>query len=198
MGAVPESDGTIILFKAACMLKQSKKIHALIHLSGLLLLVPLLSSCAPQPTIAPTATSLPTSTASPVPSETPLPTATAIRTPPALPAVFQSGELNPLDTPHTYIADTCQYLKDKWTSTNSAPGTVLMPIMFHSIAKEGETNANQVSLKDFEILMRDLKSQEFEAITMQQAADFLKPQREDPCPFGPADRRRPALCAIFQ
>lgn len=174
MGAVPESAGTIILFKADCMLKPSKKILTLIHLSGLLFLVPLLSSCAPQPTITPTATSLPTSTASPIPTETPLPTATPIRTPPALPAVFQSGELNPFDTPHAYIADTCQYLKDKWTSTNSAPGTVLMPIMFHSISKEGETNANQVSLKDFEILMRDLKSQEFEAITMQQAADFLK------------------------
>jgi hypothetical protein len=140
-----------------------------IILAIILSIVILTSACAPQPTALPS----PTSTPSPLPTETPLPTATAIRTPPALPATFQSSELNPLDPPHTYITDTCQYLKDKWTSTNSAPGTVLMPIMFHSITKEGETNANQVSLKDFEILMRDLKSQEFEAITMQQAADFI-------------------------
>ena len=126
-----------------------------------------------QPTPEAMATSLPSSTPSPFPTETSVPTATAIRTPPALPAGFLSAELNPLDTPHTYIPDTCQYLKDKWTSSNSTPGTVLMPIMFHSIAKEGETNANQVSLKDFDILMNDLHSQDFQAITMQQASDFL-------------------------
>jgi hypothetical protein len=131
------------------------------------------AACSPKPTPAPTATSMPSSTPLPMPTNTPEPTATAIRTPPALPATFQSGELNPLDIPHTYIADTCQYLKDKWTSTNSKPGTVLMPIMFHSIAKEGMSNANQVSLTDFNILMDDLHSQGFEAITMQQAADFL-------------------------
>jgi hypothetical protein len=133
-----------------------------------------LAACSSnQSTPEATATSLPSSTPSPLPTETAVPTATAIRTPPALPAAFLSGELNPLDTPHTYIPDTCQYLKDKWTSTNSTPGTVLMPIMFHSIAKEGETNANQVSLKDFDILMNDLHSQDFQAITMQQASDFL-------------------------
>lgn len=131
------------------------------------------AACSPQPTKEPTVTPAPTFTATPLPTETPVPTATTIRTPPALPAVFQSGELNPIDAPHTYISDTCQYLKDKWTSTNSKPGTVLMPIMFHSIAKEGETNANQISLTDFRILMEDLHDQDFQAITMQQAADFL-------------------------
>jgi len=134
----------------------------------------LLVACSSiQPTPEATPTSLPSSTPSPLPTETPVPTATAIRTPPALPADFQTGELNPLDVPRAYIPNTCQYLKDKWTSTNSAPGTVLMPIMFHSITKEGESNANQISLKDFEILMRDLHSQDFQAITAQQAADFL-------------------------
>jgi len=133
----------------------------------------LIAGCASQATAQPTTTSQPTGTATASPTETLIPTATAIRTPPVLPVVFQTGELNPLDPPRTYISEACQYLKDKWTSTNSAPGTVLMPIMFHSISKEGETNANQVSLKDFSILMRDLKSQEFEAVTMQQAADFL-------------------------
>jgi len=133
----------------------------------------LIAGCASQATAQPTTTSQLTGTATASPTETLIPTATAIRTPPVLPVVFQTGELNPLDPPRTYISEACQYLKDKWTSTNSAPGTVLMPIMFHSISKEGETNANQVSLKDFSILMRDLKSQEFEAVTMQQAADFL-------------------------
>ncbi|MBI3738349.1 MAG: hypothetical protein HY258_04820, partial [Chloroflexi bacterium] len=63
------------------------------------------------------------------PAATDTPSATATlppRTPPALPSTFVAASLNPLDTPHTYIQDQCQYLKDKWTSTNSAPGTIVM------------------------------------------------------------------------
>ena len=63
---------------------------------------------------------------------------TAQRTPPALPGVFVASSLNALDTPHTYIQDECQALKDKWSSNNSAPGTIVMVVMFHGIEK-GET-----------------------------------------------------------
>jgi hypothetical protein len=128
------------------------------------------SSVTPTPVLIPPTE---TATQTPVPTETFTPTATAIRTPPALPAIFQTGQLNPLDTPHTYITDTCQYLRDKWSSSNSAPGTVVMVIMFHSIASEGITNANQISQGDFTILMNDLHSQGFAAIKMQQLSDFL-------------------------
>ncbi len=114
-----------------------------------------------------------TATLTPVPTETPTPTATAIRTPPALPATFQAGQLNPLDTPHTYIQDTCQYLRDRWSSTNSAPGTVVMVIMFHSIASEESTDPNQIGQGEFSILMNDLRAQGFEAINTQQLAGFL-------------------------
>ncbi len=120
---------------------------------------------------------LPTATA----TETPVPAATATatpdpnRTPPALPAAFTTDLLNPLDAPHTYIQDTCQALKAKWSSNNAAPGTVVMVIMFHSITK-GEVaadNYNAISMGDFRRLMKDLKEAGFEAIDMQQAADFL-------------------------
>jgi hypothetical protein len=112
-------------------------------------------------------------TTSPVPSETPLPPPTAVRMPPALPATFVAGQLNPLDTPHTYIQDTCQYLYDKWNSNNAAPGTVVMTIMFHGITQEKATRVHDISKQEFRQMMDDLKEQGFEAITATQLADFL-------------------------
>ncbi|MEI6289295.1 MAG: polysaccharide deacetylase family protein, partial [Chloroflexota bacterium] len=81
--------------------------------------------------------------------------------------------LNPLDNPHTYIKDTCQALKLKWDSKNSVPGTVLMPIMFHSITKGNVSAADQISITDFKKIMNDLHEMGFEAVDMQQAIDFL-------------------------
>ncbi|HSR21361.1 MAG TPA: hypothetical protein VLL49_10655, partial [Anaerolineales bacterium] len=71
----------------------------------------------------------------PVPTQVHSATPAAPRTPPALPAMFTSAALNPQDTPHAYIEDQCQYLRDKWTSTHSVPGTIVLVIMFHSIEK---------------------------------------------------------------
>jgi hypothetical protein len=108
-----------------------------------------------------------------VPSETPIPSATAVRTPPALPSTFVASQLNPLDTPHTYIQDTCQYLKDKWNSNNAAPGTVVMVVMFHGIIKGQVEKDNQISVSDFKQVMNDLHDMGFQAINTQQLADFL-------------------------
>ena len=113
-------------------------------------------------------------TPTPLPTETPLPTATmSPRTPPALPPTFSTNILNPLDTPHTYMSDTCQYLQDKWNPNNAVPGTVVMVVMFHSISKDKATDANQISAADHRKLMNDLHDMGFQAINMQQLADFL-------------------------
>lgn len=108
-----------------------------------------------------------------IPSETPIPAPTAVRTPPALPGMFVASQLNPLDTPHTYIQDSCQYLHDKWSSNNAAPGTVVMVVMFHGITQEKATRVHDISKQDFKQLMNDLKEQGFEAINATQLADFL-------------------------
>jgi hypothetical protein len=108
-----------------------------------------------------------------IPSETPVPPPTAIRTPPALPSTFVASQLNPLDIPHTYIQDTCQYIHDKWNSNNAAPGTVVMVIMFHGVDKEKATDVNDISVQDFNRLMNDVKEQSFEAINMTQMAEFM-------------------------
>ena len=112
-------------------------------------------------------------TATPIPSDTPVPPPTAVRTPPALPSTFVTNQLNPLDTPHTYIQDTCQYLHDKWNSNNAAPGTIVMVVMFHGIIKGKAETTNQISVTDFKQIMNDLHDMGFQAINTQQLADFL-------------------------
>jgi len=123
----------------------------------------------PTPTVPPTATPVP-------------PTATADpnRTPPALPAAFQTSLLNPLDTPKTYQKDVCAYLKNRWDANNSTPGTVVMPIMFHSITDGEVIHIDQISVEKFNFLIRDLKDQGFEAITTDQLVSFLETNAKIP------------------
>jgi hypothetical protein len=148
------------------------------------LLIVILSACQAAPASTPdmsaaltqafeTAVAHLQPTGTPIPSETPVPSATAFRTPPALPSTFVASQLNPLDTPHTYIQDTCQYLQDKWNSNNAAPGTVVMVVMFHGIIKGQVEKDNQISVSDFKQVMNDLHDMAFQAITTQQLADFL-------------------------
>ena len=78
-----------------------------------------------------------------------------------------------MDTPHTYIQDSCEYLLNKWSSTNAAPGTVVMVIMFHGINKDSAGDSNDILDSDFKRMMNDLKEQGFEAINATQMADFM-------------------------
>jgi hypothetical protein len=111
-------------------------------------------------------------TETPIPADTPIPTATIVRTPPALPEIYQSDQLKPHDIPRAYEADVCRYLKNKWDPNNSAPGTVVMTIMFHGINK-GAASGNAITATEHKKLMNDLHEMGFEAITMQQMADFM-------------------------
>ncbi|GAB4428483.1 MAG: hypothetical protein Kow002_17320 [Anaerolineales bacterium] len=115
-------------------------------------------------------------TATPAPTETPLPTPTMVpRTPPALPPVFSTSFLNPMDKPYTYEADTCTYLKNKWDPGKSAPGTIVIVIMFHGIDKDGlEMDPNDISVQDFKKMMNDLHEMGFQAINAEQLANFLE------------------------
>lgn len=113
-------------------------------------------------------------TVTPVPTETPVSEPTAIRTPPALPPGFTTSRLNPLDTPHTYVQDTCQYLYDKWDSNNAIPGTIVLVVMLHGIKQDAvDVTANDITKEDFRQMMNDLKEQGFEAINAAQMADFM-------------------------
>lgn len=124
--------------------------------------------------------SIPTPTHTPTVTPSPTLTSTRIRTPPDLPVTFQTDLLKKLDIPHTYIEDTCTYLKYRLDPNRSAPGTVVMPIMFHSITDGDITHPYQVTSAQVDRLLRDLKEQGFESISMQQLAGFL--QRNEKIP----------------
>lgn len=113
-------------------------------------------------------------------TETPIPSPTAVRTPPALPDIYQSNVLNALDTPHTYIDDTCEYLKAKWNPNNSPPGTVVMVVMIHSITSGIVDKPYQINAGDFRQLLEDLHSQGFDAINAEQMADFMESNAKIP------------------
>lgn len=151
------------------------------RLTSLVFVLFLAVGCAGRASTTPEATAVPspTRTAAPtptnIPSPTASPTATAIRTPPALPGLFETALQNPVDPPHSYLSNTCQYLQDKWSSSHSAAGTVVIPVMFHSIMKPGDTvGANQISQTQFTELMGGLEADHFEAITTAQLAAFLE------------------------
>jgi hypothetical protein len=112
--------------------------------------------------------------ATPTVLSTAQPSPTAVRTPPALPGVFETTLLDAINTPHTYIQDSCQALRAKWDPNNAAPGTIVMVVMFHSISKAPATDANQISAADQKHLMNDLHEFGFQAINMHQMADFME------------------------
>jgi hypothetical protein len=105
-----------------------------------------LSSCQngiafAQPAASKTLPVVPSLTATPQPptitaTASRTPTATLTRTPPALPSPLAAKELKKGVQPYTYIPNTCEYLKNRWDPNKSQPGTVVMPVMYHSITED--------------------------------------------------------------
>jgi hypothetical protein len=157
------------------------------RLLTLSLLTVVLTACGASKEIPFTATltepvkTIPSATSSPPPTASPAPTSTAIRTPPALPETYVSDFLDPFDKPHTYIADTCEYLKNRWNPDNAAPGTVVMIIMFGDINRGSKPNGTDgITVNQFGRLMENIQEQGFEAINSEQLADFLETNKYIP------------------
>jgi len=93
---------------------------------------------------------------------------------PPLPPIYQSPRLNPLDKPHTYLKDTCRYLKNKWNPLSAEPGTVVMVILVKNINRGTAEIPDSISLGEFKGLMEQLKQQGFEAITTKQLQAFME------------------------
>lgn len=88
---------------------------------------------------------------------------------------FQTDKILRNVKPQTYIADQCQYLAQRWNPANSEPGTIVVPVMYHSIRQAGKpvTDSLTVSHEYFEATMQHAKQLGFETITSQQLVDFL-------------------------
>lgn len=128
-----------------------------LRLFALLAIISVLISCQLQPAIEQNA------------QKTSVPEAAQ----PYLPEIFQTSLLNPLDTPHTY-QETCRYLRNKWNPLNAAPGTVVMAIRFRNVNRGTAELPNSIPLIEVQELMKQLKSQGFEAINTEQLQGFVE------------------------
>lgn len=108
----------------------------------------------------------------------PTPSTDIARTPPPLPPLFQTSSLPEGSIPQKYIQDTCEDLKARWDPNNSAPGTVVMPVMYHSVVadyrEELSPDGTQVRHSDMVILLEHAREVGFETITTQQLVNFLE------------------------
>jgi len=102
------------------------------------------------------------------------PTQIPPRTPPELPAIYQSKYLNPLDMPHTYIEDVCQYLRNRWNPAGAQPGAVVMIIMIHGVYKGPVEQSGGINVGDLATMMEQLHKQGFDAIDTKQFLAFME------------------------
>lgn len=151
------------------------QVYRLSRIIALLTLVFTFSACqtAPQPSQTASAAQTATNAETAVP-EIETPTANPTLEPPTLPENFQTDLLNPLDTPHVYMQDTCQYLKNKWNPANAKPGTVVMIILMKGIYKGPVEESGGIDSGDLDHLMQELKRQGFEAINTKQLLGFME------------------------
>lgn len=150
-------------------------------------------------TITPTQTQTPTFTVTPSPSTTPTPTNTATLIPTLAPLEqFTTRLLRPGILSQSYLDDQCSYLRMRWSPDGSQPGTVVVPIMFHSIVQDGRTVADparDITAGQFDIFVEYARSLGFETITSRELLDFLTSN----APIPPrsmmiiVDDRRPGL-----
>lgn len=127
---------------------------------------------SPTPAPAPTLIAA-MATATPVPTATTWPTPSATL---AALALFTGREVLAGLQPQTYITDVCRYLRERWDAQNSAPGTVVVPVMFHTVLegvayRPGET---YIPATDLQRTVEAAKRLGFQTITATQLADFLE------------------------
>lgn len=105
-----------------------------------------------------------------------IPTSTELPGPTSEPPQgFTSEVLRPGILPVSYIGDSCQYYQMRWDPQNSTPGTVVAPIMYHSIlpANESPKADTDINANYFAQQIQLAKSLGFETITTDQLVHFL-------------------------
>ncbi|HVN54180.1 MAG TPA: polysaccharide deacetylase family protein, partial [Anaerolineaceae bacterium] len=122
---------------------------------------------------------VPSETPSPFPAETntPVPpTPTSTPTLPPLPEIFHPKSLLTDVEPVRYLSDSCQYLADRWGEGKAEPGTIVAPIMFHSISKPGRPILQNTTINAtyFNQIVARAAFLGFKTITIPQLVEFLK------------------------
>ncbi len=144
------------------------------------------SPAAPAPGPIPGGTPTPAGMLASPPPAASLPPAAAGTGPAAAPATPDPASAASIPLPSgsapgisyvPYISDTCQYLRDRWDPGGSQPGTVVVPVMFHSILKSGRDvppgDHTSVTEAAFDAFMQHAHSLGFQTITAGQLVNFL-------------------------
>ncbi|MGE5124080.1 MAG: hypothetical protein ACM3H7_06145, partial [Acidobacteriaceae bacterium] len=155
-------------------------------------------SLAFTPTVTPPNTPSPTHTSSPSPSATSTQTQTATSTPTLAPlAMFSTRLLRPGVQPAAYLAESCSYLRLRWADGSSQPGTVVVPIMFHSIVESGTQveDPKDITGEQFLAFVEYAHRLGFETISSRQLLAFLESNASIPprSMMIIVDDRRPGL-----
>lgn len=120
---------------------------------------------------------------------------------PTLPALFIPPTMKPAATAITYIADMCSYLENRWDDEKSNPGTVVVPIMFHSVVQPGRliNDYTSISMEYFEYFMEKATELEFSTITAEELVGFLEHNQAIPerSMIMILDDRRPGVTELF-
>ena len=77
--------------------------------------------------------------------------------------------------PVSYLQEPCFYLARRWAANASRPGTVVVPVMFHSVTKDGRpiSDPKDISETQFLNFMYYADKQGFKTITTEQLKNFL-------------------------
>lgn len=121
--------------------------------------------------------------------------------PPEFPAIFLPENLKPGVSPIPYLINPCAYLENRLDEEKSQPGTVVVPIMFHSVVQPGRliTDSTSISMSDFEYFMDKAKEMGFSTITADELVSFLQDNQAIPARsmILILDDRRPGVTELF-
>lgn len=115
-------------------------------------------------------------------AETQAPTAPTPQPILPVPETFTSDILRSGIEPVTYIQDACTYFSHRWDPAGSLPGTVVAPVMFHSILEGDGTNddPSAINFVQFQELVHEAERLGFETITTEQLVGFLYENQKIP------------------
>ena len=125
---------------------------------------------------------------------------TAVIVPPDL-KVFSPSQMKLGVSPVTYLENPCSYLENRWGEGKSKPGTIVVPIMFHSVVQPGRliNDTTSISMEYFEYFMETAQQLGFSTITTEELVGFLNqndfvPERSMILIL---DDRRPGVTELF-
>ncbi len=120
---------------------------------------------------------------------------------PSLPEIFFPDSMKPGVSPVAYLNNPCQYLENRLGEEKSTPGTVVVPIMFHSIVQPDRpiNDTTSITIAYFEKFMETAAELGFSTITTQELVDFLDHNQAIPerSMLLILDDRRPGVTELF-